>query len=65
MLLNVYAMHLKKIAGSASTYGDQIGALALCTVAVSVLLFMQCDYANTSPFIRQSVHSRFGQPVMT
>jgi len=35
MILNVYAIHLKKIAGSAATYGEQTGALALCTTAVS------------------------------
>ena len=32
----MYAVHLKKIAGSAIDYGDQKGALALCAAAVSV-----------------------------
>jgi hypothetical protein len=34
MILNMYTIHLKKIAGCAATYGEQIGALALCTAVV-------------------------------
>jgi hypothetical protein len=41
LILNVYAIHLKKVAGAAATYGNQYGALALCTAAVSILLFTQ------------------------
>jgi hypothetical protein len=50
LILNVYAIHLKKVAGCAATYGDQFGALALCTAAVSDLQFMLLSHiANHFP----------------
>lgn len=39
LILNVYAIHLKKVAGAATSYGEQYGALALCTAAVRVFVF--------------------------
>ena len=50
LVLNVYAIHLKKVVGAAATYGDQYGALALCTAAVSVVLFMLLDHTKRFPF---------------
>ena len=50
LILNVYTIHLKKVAGAAATYGEQYGALALCTAAVSVLHFMLLNHANRLPF---------------
>ena len=40
LIVSMYALHLKKVAGTAAIYGEQIGALALCTTAVSVLPFI-------------------------
>lgn len=39
LILNVYAIHLKKVAGAATSYREQYGALVLCTAAVSVFVF--------------------------
>jgi hypothetical protein len=64
LILNVYAIHLKKVAGSVATYGDQFGALALCTAAVSVQHFT-LQSLITSAFTRPSVLSHFGLPVTT
>jgi len=64
LILNVYAIHLKKVAGAAATYGEQHGALALCTAAISVLHFMLLNLI-TSPFTRQSAHLHFGHLVKT
>ena len=33
IILDVYAIHLKKVDGSWVNYGNQVGALALCTTA--------------------------------
>jgi hypothetical protein len=44
IILNVYAIHLKKVAGCAAIYGEQTGALALCTAAVSVSDFMALNH---------------------
>ena len=35
LFLDVYAIHVKKVAGAAATYGKECGALALCAAAVS------------------------------
>jgi hypothetical protein len=35
LILSVYAIHLRKVTGAAATYGNEYGALALCTAAVS------------------------------
>jgi len=37
IVLNVFAIHLKKVSGCAIVYGEQFGALALCTATVGVL----------------------------
>jgi hypothetical protein len=65
MILNVYAIHLKKIAGCAATYGEQIGALALCTAAVSAYNLCYLIMLSASPSTRQSTHLRFGHLAMT
>lgn len=49
LILNVYAIHLKKVAGAAATYGDQYGALALCTAAVSVARFLLLNHTKHFP----------------
>jgi hypothetical protein len=49
LILNMYAIHLKKVAGAAATYGEQHGALALCTAAVSALYFTLLNHAKCFP----------------
>jgi hypothetical protein len=63
LILNVYAIHLKKVIGAAATYGEQCGALALCTAAVSTLLSILINHLIAFPFTRPSVHLHFGQAV--
>ena len=46
LILNVYAIHLRKVAGAPVTYGEHYGALALCTTAVSHLVFMPFTHRN-------------------
>lgn len=49
LILDVYAIHLKKVVGAAITYGEQIGALALCTAAVSGLHSMLLNHIKCFP----------------
>jgi hypothetical protein len=35
LILSVYAIHLRKVAGAAATYGNKYGALMLCTTVLS------------------------------
>ena len=48
LISKVYAAHLKRVAQAANTYGDQIGGLALATVAVRFLLLYIFDLYKSS-----------------
>jgi hypothetical protein len=56
VILNVYAIHLKKVARAAAIYGEQFGALVLCTATVRVYSLSYLNMLSTSPFTRPSAH---------
>jgi hypothetical protein len=65
LILNVYAKHLRKVSGAAATYGEQYGALALCTAAVSLLLSTHLIIVITFSFTRPNAHLLFGHQERT
>jgi hypothetical protein len=59
LILNVYGIHLRKVAGAFAEYGEHTGALVLCTAAVSVLFFTLLNLTMV-PCTRQNGHFHFG-----
>jgi len=66
LLLNVYSIHLQKVSGADTEWGEPIGALALCTTAVCFFCY-SCYFIFLSAFTftRQSELSPFGCPART
>jgi hypothetical protein len=42
MLIQVFALHIRRVETAPATYGDPVGALALSTAAVSVRVALAC-----------------------
>ena len=56
LILNVYGIHLRKVAGSLADWGKHIGALALCMAVVSSLIFTLFIHSDCDP-LYQTEHA--------